>query len=66
MKISNLITALVGAVIGLALLPVVSSSVAIASECASSTISALLSVIPILYVVVIVGGMVAYVAVSKD
>lgn len=64
LSIADLIMAMVGIVVGLVLLPVVNTSVttAQADYNSSSTMYALIGLIPILYVILIVGAAVAYVA----
>ena len=64
LKIGDLITAVIGVVIGLALLPVVTSSVTGAIDVNTSpSVIALLHIVPLLYIIVIVVGMVAYVVI---
>jgi len=59
MKARTLIEALIGIVIGVALYPVVQSTVGNAS--ATGTNATLLNLIPLLYIIVIVAGVAAYV-----
>ena len=63
--IGDLITGVIGIVVGLALLPVVNESIETAKvNMSSSALSALLGIIPMLYVIVLVVGMTAYVVVK--
>jgi hypothetical protein len=60
MKTADLISIVVGAVLSLALFPIVQGAVTTAKVNASDTISAILDIVPILYIFVVVGGMIAY------
>lgn len=65
MHIGDLLTAVIGVVVGLALLPVVNDAIATAqANTTSSTLDSLLGIVPMLYIIVIVVGMVAYVVVK--
>jgi uncharacterized membrane protein len=59
-EVNSLINAVIGVVIGLALLPVLTSSINSAKENATGIVGVLLDIIPVLYVIVLVVGLVWY------
>jgi uncharacterized membrane protein len=61
--LKGLIEGVIGAVIGVALLPVLTSAIATANV--TGTAGSLLNIVPTLYVIVIVVGVVAYIYVQN-
>lgn len=68
--VNRLIGALLAIVIGLALLPVVGDFVdgltGVGMQYADTTVGTLINLLPILYVVIVVVGTIAYIATRKD
>ena len=62
---NKLIGALIAIVIGLALLPVVVSFVETAEESLEGGVETLVGLLPILYVIMIIGGAVGYLSFKK-
>lgn len=64
--VRNLLQALIGIVIGLALLPVVatfaSDLTGVGGQLADTSVGALVDLMPILYVIILIAGAVGYVA----
>jgi len=61
LQVGELITAVIGSVIGIALLPVLTSAIDSAKGNVSGIGSTLLDIVPIIYIIVIVSAMAFYV-----